>query len=105
MKWLACVLAMSALSTGVDAQDSSQGSAKPVDLTSISIEDLMNIQVTSASKKAESLSSAPAAIFVITGEDIRRGGFLLGSGCIAHRAGVVRSATKRTCLAGFGAWL
>jgi iron complex outermembrane recepter protein len=66
---------MCALSTGVPAQESSQGSAKPVDLTSISIEDLMNIQVTSASKKAESLSSAPAAIFVITGEDIRRGGF------------------------------
>ena len=75
MKWLACMLAMSALSTGVAAQESAQGSAKPVDLTSISIEDLMNIQVTSASKKAESLSAAPAAIFVITGEDIRRGGF------------------------------
>ena len=39
------------------------------------IEDLMNIKVTSASKKAENLSHAPAAIFVITGEDIRRGGF------------------------------
>src|SRR5579864_8203913 len=75
MKWLAFVLAMSAISIGVAAQESSQGSAKPVDLTSISIEDLMNIQVTSASKKAESLSAAPAAIFVITGEDIRRGGF------------------------------
>ena len=71
----ACVLTMSALSTGVAAQPSEQGSAKPVDLTSISIEDLVNIQVTSASKKAESLSTAPAAIFVITGEDIRRGGF------------------------------
>ncbi len=35
----------------------------------------MNIQVTSASKKVESLSAAPAAIFVITNEDIRRGGF------------------------------
>jgi iron complex outermembrane receptor protein len=35
----------------------------------------MNIQVTSATKKAENLSGAPAAIFVITGEDIRRGGF------------------------------
>jgi iron complex outermembrane receptor protein len=75
MKWLACVLAMSALSTGVPAQLPEQGSKKPVDLTSISIEDLMNIQVTSASKKAESLSAAPAAIFVITGADIRRGGF------------------------------
>jgi iron complex outermembrane receptor protein len=74
-KWLACVLAMSALSIGVPAQQTEQGSKKPVDLTSISIEDLMNIQVTSASKKAESLSAAPAAIFVITGADIRRGGF------------------------------
>jgi iron complex outermembrane receptor protein len=45
------------------------------DLTSQSLENLMNIQVTSASKKAENLSSAPAAIFVLTGEDIRRGGF------------------------------
>ncbi|MGA7792716.1 MAG: hypothetical protein WCA19_06715 [Candidatus Acidiferrales bacterium] len=68
MKWLACLLAMSALSMGVAAQEPAQGPAKPVDLTSISIEDLMNIQVTSASKKAESLSAAPAAIFVITGK-------------------------------------
>jgi iron complex outermembrane recepter protein len=45
------------------------------DLTSESLEALMNIQVTSASKKAENLSNAAAAIFVITGEDIRRGGF------------------------------
>ena len=35
----------------------------------------MNTKVTSASKQAESLSGAPAAIFVLTGEDIRRGGF------------------------------
>ena len=79
MKWLAGVLATLALSTGVaarqGAQQAAQGSEKLVDLTSISIEDLMNMQVTSASKKAESLSAAPAAIFVITGEDIRRGGF------------------------------
>jgi iron complex outermembrane recepter protein len=75
MKWLACLLAMSAQSTGVAAKESSQGSPKSVDLTSISIEDLMNVQVISVSKKAESLSAAPAAIFVITGEDIRRGGF------------------------------
>ena len=75
MKWLPFLLVMTALSTRVTAKESSQGSPKPVDLTSISIEDLMNIQVTSASKKAETLSAAPAAIFVITGEDIRRGGF------------------------------
>jgi iron complex outermembrane recepter protein len=48
---------------------------KSDDLTTVSIEDLMNIEVTSASKTVESLSAAPAAIFVVTGEDIRRGGF------------------------------
>jgi iron complex outermembrane recepter protein len=45
------------------------------DLASQSLEDLMKIEVTSASKKPESMSKAPAAIFVITGDDIRRGGF------------------------------
>ena len=44
-------------------------------LADLDVSELMNIQVTSASKKAESLSQAPAAIFVLTTEDIRRGGF------------------------------
>jgi iron complex outermembrane receptor protein len=55
---------------------SAQGSPpSQTDLTQVSIENLMNMEVTSVSKKAEALSAAPAAIFVITGEDIRRGGF------------------------------
>jgi iron complex outermembrane receptor protein len=44
----------------------------PADLTEQSIEDLMNIRVSSVSKKEEKLSRAAAAIFVITQEDIRR---------------------------------
>ena len=44
------------------------------DLTAISLEDLMNIRVTSVSKKEEKLSRTAAAIFVITQEDIRRSG-------------------------------
>src|SRR6202790_3521770 len=47
---------------------------KPVDLTGRSMEDLMNIEVTSVSKKGEKLSRTAAAIFVITQEDIRRSG-------------------------------
>lgn len=35
----------------------------------------LKVRVTSASKKAQKLAEAPAAIFVITAEDIRRGGF------------------------------
>src|SRR6202451_2866359 len=44
------------------------------DLTALKLEDLMNVDVTSASKKAQKVSQVPAAIFVITAEDIRRSG-------------------------------
>jgi iron complex outermembrane receptor protein len=44
------------------------------DIADLSIEELSNIQITSVSRHAERLSDAPAAIFVITGEDIRRSG-------------------------------
>ena len=42
------------------------------DLTQASLEDLMNIQVTSVSKKEQHLSKSGAAVYVITREDIRR---------------------------------
>ena len=45
-----------------------------VDLSKASLEDLMNVRVTSVSKKEEKLSHVPAAIFVITQEEIRRSG-------------------------------
>ncbi len=44
------------------------------DLTVLSLEDLMNVEVTSVSKKEQRLSGAAAAIYVITQEDIRRSG-------------------------------
>jgi iron complex outermembrane recepter protein len=47
---------------------------QPTDLTKVSIEDLMNMEITSASKKGQKLSRVAAAIFVITQEDIRRSG-------------------------------
>jgi iron complex outermembrane recepter protein len=47
---------------------------KQTDLTTLNIEDLMNIDVTSASKKEQKLSQVAAAIFVITKEDIHRSG-------------------------------
>jgi iron complex outermembrane receptor protein len=43
-------------------------------LAQVSLEDLLNIEVTSASRKEQKLSQVPAAIFVITQEDIRRSG-------------------------------
>ena len=47
---------------------------QPSDLTSLSLEELGNIQVTSVSKKPERLSDAAASVFVITAQDIRRSG-------------------------------
>ena len=44
----------------------------PRDLTAISLEDLMNIQVTSVSKKEQKLAKAGAPVYVITQEDIHR---------------------------------
>jgi iron complex outermembrane receptor protein len=44
------------------------------DLTELSLEDLMNVEITSVSKQAERFSDAAAAAFVITAEDIRRSG-------------------------------
>lgn len=49
------------------------GSGDP-DFTSMSLEQLGAIKVTSVSKKAEALSGAPSAISVITGEEIHRSG-------------------------------
>ncbi len=67
-----CVLVFNVLflaSTAVGAQP-----MRVADIADLSIEELGNIQITSVSKRAERLSDAPAAIFVITGEDIRRSG-------------------------------
>jgi iron complex outermembrane receptor protein len=47
---------------------------EPRDLAELSLEELATIRVTSVSKKSESLADAPASIFVITADDIRRSG-------------------------------
>jgi iron complex outermembrane receptor protein len=44
------------------------------DIADLSLEELANVQVTSVSKRPESLSNAAASIFVITGTDIHRSG-------------------------------
>jgi iron complex outermembrane receptor protein len=44
------------------------------DITSMSVEDLMNMQVTSVSKRTQKVADAAAAVFVITQDDIQRSG-------------------------------
>ena len=60
-----------ALSLASVARGSSDDEA---DLLDLSFEDLMQIVVTSVSKRAQKLSEAPAAVTVLTSEDIRRSG-------------------------------
>ena len=47
---------------------------QPLDLTALSIEELMDIEVTSVSKKPEKMAEAAAAVAVVTREDLRRAG-------------------------------
>ena len=70
-KTLITVMVLGSLISEGHAQQPPKG---PQDLSSLTIEDLMNIKVTSVSKKEEKLSRTAAAIFVITQEDIRRSG-------------------------------
>jgi iron complex outermembrane recepter protein len=46
----------------------------PTDLALASLEDLMNIEITSASRKEQRAEDVSAAVYVITHEDIRRSG-------------------------------
>ena len=63
-------LAVTFGAAGAQAQDATT----VAELRDLSIEELADIEVTSVSKRAESLSEAAAAIYVITDEDIRRSG-------------------------------
>jgi iron complex outermembrane recepter protein len=65
---LAVVLLLPVFSNGVFA------ALPPVDLTDLSLEELMNLRVTSTARRPQSVAESPAAVFVITQDDIRRSG-------------------------------
>jgi len=62
------------LAVCLTAPTPAQTSRSVPDVTAMSMEDLMNLQVTSVSKRTQKVADAAAAIFVITQEDIRRSG-------------------------------
>ena len=68
---LAGVLAVCPLANAAAGAGSPQNVLDP---TTLSLEDLMNLQVTSVSKRTQKVADAAAAVFVITQEDIRRSG-------------------------------
>src|SRR5438034_3686771 len=70
--YAACVCIATIASLAAFAANAQTG--KPSDLADLSLEELANLEITSVSRRAERLSDAPASVFVITGDDIRRSG-------------------------------
>ena len=71
------ILAVSVVMTvpqSVSAAPNERPSPSVEDLRGLSIDELANLTVTSLSKRPETLSQAPAAVYVITADDIRRSG-------------------------------
>ena len=98
--WVFIVL-LSVLAARADATDDSQASpsqaspsqASPSqtetsDLTALSLEELVNLKVTTVSRKPERWWSAPSGVDVVTGDEIRRAGVLNLPDAIRLAAGV-----------------
>ncbi len=73
-----CLIAIAAVlfapTIAVGADDGAQTGIAGGDLSGLSLEDLMNITVTSVSRRPENIRDAASAVYVITQEDIRRSG-------------------------------
>jgi hypothetical protein len=74
-------------------------SAQCADLINLSLDDLAKVQVTSASRKAESLSTAPAAIYVLTSDAIPRRRLHHPARSLAHGARSLCRPNRRPHLA------
>lgn len=75
-RWFWCLLAGIFLIAGGRgfASDYRDFFEETIDFTQFSLEELKDVEITSASKKLQKLSEVSAAVFVITQEDIRRSG-------------------------------
>lgn len=51
-----------------------QDAFSPQQLASLSLEEPVNLEITSVSRRTQPVSSAPASIYVITSDDFRRSG-------------------------------
>jgi iron complex outermembrane receptor protein len=75
-KWIlaGAVPAFGLLTAGADAADTNQPAKSAGDLENLTLEQLVNVKVTSVSKQEEKLNDAAAAIFVLSNDDLRRSG-------------------------------
>jgi iron complex outermembrane receptor protein len=73
-RWCWPVAAAILLAGAASARAQGEDSAEAQGLRDLSIEQLAQVEITSVSRRPEPVSDAPASIFVITAEDIRRSG-------------------------------
>jgi hypothetical protein len=73
-KWEALLSALLLLAGGVCAQESGGLRTNSTELTELTLDALMQVKVFSVAKHLQPWFGAPAAIYVITGEDLRRSG-------------------------------
>jgi iron complex outermembrane receptor protein len=66
---------LSAAPAEVDPFEGGGPSGKPVELGEVELEDWLDLPITSVSLTEERASQAPAAVFVLTGDDVRSFGF------------------------------
>ncbi len=71
---LMVMVPMTCFSAGAGAKPADGVKDADVDFTQFSLEELKSVRITSASRMPENLSEIPAAVFVITQDDIRRSG-------------------------------
>ncbi len=70
----AAVWAVSLAVAGLCQDPSAQEQPRPPDLTGLTIEELMKVEITTPARKEQTLMDSPSAVFVILPEDIRRSG-------------------------------
>ena len=71
---LAFLLCLTVTSPVTRAQDTQNNQGPSDNLKKLSLEQLGNVEVTTISKDPQQVQKTPAAVFVITQEDIRRSG-------------------------------
>ena len=71
LAWLGIAVLVMSLKTGFLTAAPQK---TPAELTALSLESLLNIEVTSVSRREQRLSQSASAVYVITAEDIRRSG-------------------------------
>lgn len=71
---VACSFAVVLLSSRVGAAAEPEARVAAVDLKKLSVEELLDVEVTSVSRRPEKLLDTPAAVEVISAEDLRRSG-------------------------------